>query len=688
MARCATGLEGSHVEGTAAGHRGWGCAARYHVILLVRRARTARIPRCQLRRGIRVVSLAGLRKVTVSLVACMVVSGTVCPVVLAADPHEDPATAEQAFSGASLFQYYANTLSFVLNRQPEEVETWLGKMPFANVPWSVRDSVDDFAAVSLDVTRLLLDIDQRLSVMRELLAERRRVAVFSEGLKTYGRLVLARDKALRTTRIIETTGSLLDVPSASEGSDLRESYDEVVVALTEGLSDMLSLDESILADMMLRSVSVDIVAQVLEELGASIDLPLPADLVEALADQDITVDLSLLMPVISLMFAEWNIAVDFQSSPEALAKVLEELAASVGLSWVLAGESQALTELTLQTEPTVVFVGERVHYRGTLTSGGEALAGHDIEILLNGFPWVTTRTDTDGNYEGTLPVPYEYSSEVDVQALFHPTGEHFNRYMSSQSPVVALDLLFYDAQLSVRAEDRSYPGVKTTVAGEFHYGPSPPPKERRAEVYLDGVLVGEFITGEAFSQSMQLPVELSVGEHVLTVSAAADGRYAPVVTSTALNVSRAAPILDMNTPRILVVPGAVELRGRIHSELSPLKDALIIVRFNESEVQLTSSQDGTFETRIRVGLGLGLIGSQELTVTVLPRESWHGPLTARRSILRINVVNCGGILVFLAVLRILLPRMSRSKARAPLAAANPVGAVTPYGQNGSVTSFV
>ena len=127
----------------------------------------ARMFRCESKWGCRVVSLAGLLKVTASLIACVVISGTMYSTVLAAEPHEDPEAVEQTFSGISLLRYYADALHFVLNKQPEEVKARLDKMPFVNVPHDMKELVDDFTVASLDMAWFLLDIDEDLNLMKQ-----------------------------------------------------------------------------------------------------------------------------------------------------------------------------------------------------------------------------------------------------------------------------------------------------------------------------------------------------------------------------------------------------------------------------------------------------------------------------------------------------------------------------------------
>jgi hypothetical protein len=60
-------------------------------------------------------------------------------------------------------------------------------------------------------------------------------------------------------------------------------------------------------------------------------------------------------------------------------------------------------------------------------------------------------------------------------------------------------------------------------------------------------------------------------------------------------------------------------------------------------------------------MGLGVVGSQDLAIQALPQEPWHAPLATTRSVMMINMVNCGGILAILIFLGIYLPGRLRKK---------------------------
>ncbi len=98
----------------------------------------------------------------------------------------------------------------------------------------------------------------------------------------------------------------------------------------------------------------------------------------------------------------------------------------------------------------------------------------------------------------------------------------------------------------------------------------------------------------------------------------------------------------------------------------------------KSQVEVVSSENGTFDAEIKMGMGFSLIGSQNLAIQVLPQEPWHATLTTTRNIVIINTVNCGGILILLVFLGIYLPgRLRRRIGAYSLRRARPAVAAQP-----------
>lgn len=336
----------------------------------------------------------------------------------------------------------------------------------------------------------------------------------------------------------------------------------------------------------------------------------------------------------------------------------KELLKSTGLTIY---ELLKSTGLTMDIQPTTAFVGDNIRFEGVLNSVGQPLGGREVDILLGGSMYVTVITDANGFYQGTLTVPYQYVPELDVQALYYPRKKDIGLYLASLSPVIKLKVLFYKAELKVTLKDKAYPGLDTKVTGRFDYGQSPALKERSIEFYLDDVFITRFAAQETFDKDITISPELDTGKHVITVSSAAAGRYASVVASAVLNVTRATPVLDLSMPKVALIPWSVSLKGRLYSEVGPLSEASVKIGLGKSQTEMVTSQDGTFDTKIKTGMGFGLIGSQDMTIQAMPKEPWHTSLITTRPVLVVNVVNFSGILAILVILAIYLPARLRRR---------------------------
>ena len=362
---------------------------------------------------------------------------------------------------------------------------------------------------------------------------------------------------------------------------------------------------------------------------------------------------------------------DLEPSSDEMMEVIDRMRETLDLHQESLAFDFDHGELTLNIEPTVAWVGDNVRFWGILSSEEKSIAGREVDILLNGSQYVTLKTDAYGYYQGMIQVPYWYISRLDLQALYSHKDEDVGLYTPSLSPVSKLNVLFYETELKVTVEDNAYPGLETTVNAKFDYGEFPPLNDREVEIYFDDVLTSEFIAQEAFTQKIKIDPEIDVGEHIITVSSPAVGRYAPVDTSVILNITRAIPVLDIAKPNVAMIPGSVKLEGKLYSEAGPLSEAAIKMRLGKSQVELASSEDGTFYTNIRAGMGFGVIGLQDLVIQVLPKEPWYAPLNITNRILMVNVVNCGIFIALILLLGIYLPRRLRRLRTYPSATERP-----------------
>jgi len=68
----------------------------------------------------------------------------------------------------------------------------------------------------------------------------------------------------------------------------------------------------------------------------------------------------------------------------------------------------------------------------------------------------------------------------------------------------------------------------------FNYGSAPVADERNIEISLDNAPFVESEVPAAFTQKISLPADTAIGNHLITVSGLADGRYSPVVANVNL----------------------------------------------------------------------------------------------------------------------------------------------------------
>jgi hypothetical protein len=159
-----------------------------------------------------------------------------------------------------------------------------------------------------------------------------------------------------------------------------------------------------------------------------------------------------------------------------------------------------------------------------------------------------------------------------------------------------------------------------------------------------------------FNQGIILDAAITPGAHVVTISAPADGRYAPVISTYTLNVTLAATVLDLHMAAVGLIPGNIGLSGKIYSAVGPLANAAVTIANGAASKQITTAADGSFTTKIGLGMGLNLLGTQGITLQVQPQEPWNAPLTSTKNIFLINYVTLVLILAVLVALAVYLPR--------------------------------
>jgi hypothetical protein len=544
------------------------------------------------------------------------------PVNAAATPQEDPDTALVVFSGISLFQFYSGTLDSDLIRNQQGIEANIQIAPFANIPSTIEISFNNFLSSSNDLCGQIIGFDSCVSNIRILMSQSRfteAAPLIQDAYSYISRGSANLDTIERATDIAATD---FNVAGASNDSGLRASYTAVLERIKR-LRDLLNLDLSFLTEQVSGALTPEQIANIFtpEQIANGIT---PEQILNAVATGQI---------------------------PENQ------------LVQILSKNSLLSTEITLRIAPEEAFVGDTISVQGKLSSGSNPLGNRQIEIMLNGSPYINLYTDPQGYYSGSLQVPYWYVPMIQIQYLYYPQAGDVGVYASALSTPVDLTVMYYSAVLSLKTEKNAYPGLKTAIAGQFDYGSSPVPDTRNIEVSLDNSTYDNSEVTIAFTDTILLPDNLRIGKHLVTISAPASGRYAPVIADATLNVTQVTPVLTVKLPSVTFIPGSFDIQGVLDSDLGPVAQARIIMTFDGKQVEAVSGDDGTFSATISNSWGLGLFGSQIMNFNIIPVEPWQTTLNTSHKIMAVYFINCIVFFLILLLLGIILPRRLKFRRR-------------------------
>lgn len=323
------------------------------------------------------------------------------------------------------------------------------------------------------------------------------------------------------------------------------------------------------------------------------------------------------------------------------------------------------TSLSLLVEPAAAFVGENVSFHGILASANTSLPGRQVTILLDHSPVITVTTAAGGAYQGVVALPFRYSSFISVQAVYSPQGDDINRYLGCSSPEAPISVLFYPVVLHVAQSTPASPGRDFLVQGAFNYGNNTVLPERRLNVYLDNNLIFDGSIAAGFYLRLPVSANTSAGTHRLTFDVPGAGRYAPAGTTLDIEVSRIVPAIELNIPRVILLPFPQQIRGSVRSAIGPLSNTPVEITLGNWETAARTGTDGSFSARLDTGFSLTFLGAQDLRVTAVPPETWYQSGSTTVRVMVINPANIAGIIIMLLVLAVSGTRRLGRKAGRP-----------------------
>jgi hypothetical protein len=325
--------------------------------------------------------------------------------------------------------------------------------------------------------------------------------------------------------------------------------------------------------------------------------------------------------------------------------------------------------LTLRLNSTNCFVGSYLTAEGSLTAKSNALSNRLVDLFLDGTKVTTTTTDKNGFYTTTIQVPYKYVDSIQINTGYTPAGKDKELYLAALSPTIKVKVLYYKTLLEVAAPSVAYPGLPLSVNGKVTNQDGTPLKERQIKVHLDGTLKAQTESSSEGTFSLKFTVDTSekLGKHSLTITAQANGLYAPATEKRTLTIQQMASYLKVDASQFIVLPARLQVTGTVSSANSALKGATVLVEFTNVTAQTKTAGDGSFSITLDVPLNTALAGNQELKVTANPAEPWQASTQAKSNVFALNSVSTGIALASSAsVFAVAFMRMAKIKKQQPL----------------------
>ncbi len=234
----------------------------------------------------------------------------------------------------------------------------------------------------------------------------------------------------------------------------------------------------------------------------------------------------------------------------------------------------------------------------------------------------------------------------------------------------------YPTRITLTAVSPAYPGRTFAVSGAVtEEGPAP--SLRPLILRLDDVVLATLPLGP-FSRDVLLPPGTPPGMHALSAVAPAQGPYLGAVAQAPIRVTQAPPFVWVQVPGRALAPGGLKVSGRTSSRFGPLAGAGVEVRIGPVVASARTSVGGEFALTVRLPGALDLVGTQIVTVRVVPREPWNAAAESRRRVFVINLINVAlaGAVALVVPAAGLAYRRNRRQGR-PHLQPLPVASITP-----------
>lgn len=284
------------------------------------------------------------------------------------------------------------------------------------------------------------------------------------------------------------------------------------------------------------------------------------------------------------------------------------------------------TRISLDVSPAVVHVGEPITVQGYLRYDEGALPNRDLRVTFGEHEYVIS-TDSKGDFNETLSMPYIYQDSVEVRCIYWPNTVDMETYSPATSFEI-IDLIYYTPTLSYSYSE-ALPGKTWNVSGAVTFNTTG----------VEGLKVRASLLGvKRFTECdqdgsfiLEVPVNplTPLEETVARVSVDPKEVFSGVEDVFSLTVSKLPVLLVVEAPDFTLSGNKARISCYVESGGVPLDDCK--VRVTGDGIWLDRTVNGSASVSIFTDLFSSDV-DYPVTITVTPKEPWIMSATYRGSL--------------------------------------------------------
>jgi hypothetical protein len=132
-----------------------------------------------------------------------------------------------------------------------------------------------------------------------------------------------------------------------------------------------------------------------------------------------------------------------------------------------------------------------------------------------------------------------------------------------------------------------------------------------------------------------------------------------------VSVTKLIPEVAIHTSGFVVSSASLKVDGNVSSNGEPISGAEVNISFCDKSASTTTDNEGSFSFTLDAPLNPATMGSQSISVSVVPTEPWFDTAQAGASIFVLNFLNIGFLSIAVIATGVVLYQWRKGRSAAP-----------------------